>query len=73
MYRGIFRVSIFRNILDQLIFNDEYEAIDKNLTDSNVGRRRGRNIRDNIFVLSAIINSIKKGKAEGCDIIVTYV
>ena len=73
MYRGIFRVSIFRNILDRLIFNDEYETIEKNLTDSNVGGRRGRNIRDNIFVLSAITNSIKKGNAEACDVIVTDV
>ena len=60
-YRGIFRVTVFRNILDRLIFNDEYETIEKNLTDSNIGGRRGRNIRDNIFVLNAIINSIKRG------------
>ena len=35
-YRGVFRVSVFRAILDQLIYNDEYENIDSNLTDSNV-------------------------------------
>ena len=29
MYRGIFRVTIFRNILDGLIFNDEYETLEK--------------------------------------------
>ena len=67
-YRGIFRVTVFRNILDRLIFNDEYDTIETNLTDSNVGGRRGRNIRDNIFVLNAIINSIRKGKQEPCDI-----
>ena len=33
-YRGIFRVTIFRNILDRLIYNDEYSNIDSNLTDS---------------------------------------
>ena len=60
-YRGIFRVSIFRSILDKLIYNDEYNTIDSNLTDSNVGARKGRNIRDNIFVLNAIINSVLKG------------
>ena len=60
MYRGIFRVTIFRNILDRLIFNDEYNTIEMNLTDSNVGGRKNRNIRDNIFVLNAIINSVKK-------------
>ena len=58
-YRGIFRVSIFRAILDRLIYNDEYHNIDKNLTDSNVGARTNRNIRDNIFVLNAIWNSNK--------------
>ena len=72
-YRGIFRVTVFRNILDRLIFNDEYETIENNLTDSNVGGRRGRNIRDNIFVLNAIINSVKRGKEEPCDITVNDV
>ena len=73
MYRGIFRVSIFRNILDRLIFNDEYENIERNLTDSNVGGRRGRNTRDNIFVLNAITHSITKGKEDARDVIVTDV
>ena len=61
-YRGIFRVTIFRSILDKLIYNDEYEKIDKNLTDANVGARKGRNIRDNIFVINAIMNSLKGNK-----------
>ena len=72
-YRGVFRVTVFRNILDRLIFNDEYETIEKNLTDSNVGGRKGRNIRDNIFVINAVINSIKKGKEDPCDITVNDV
>ena len=66
-------MSVFRHILDGLIFNDEYAKIDSNLTDSNVGGRKGRNIRDNIFVLNAIINSIKKGNEEACDITVNDV
>ena len=73
-YRGIFRVTVFRNILDRLIFNDEYDTIENNLTDSNVGGRKGRNIRDNIFLcINAIINSIKKGHEEPCDITVNDV
>ena len=66
-YRGIFRVTIFRSILDKLIYNDEYENLDKNLTDSNVGARKNRNIRDNIFVLNAIMNSIKKNNQKAID------
>ena len=56
-YRGIFRVTIFRSILDRLIYNDEISKIDSNLTDSNVGARKHRNIRDNIFVMNAILNA----------------
>ena len=67
-YRGIFRVTVFRSILDRLIYNDEYSTIDSNLTDSNVGARKGRNIRDNIFVVNAVINSITKGNQEPVDI-----
>ena len=67
-YRGIFRVTIFRSILDRLIYNDEYSNIDSNLTDSNVGARKNRNIRDNIFVLNAILNSQKKENEEALDV-----
>ena len=35
--------------------------VDKNLTDSNIGGRKGREIRDNLFVINAIINSVKNG------------
>ena len=66
-YRGIFRVCIFRTILDRLIYNDEYEVIDSNLSDSNVGARKSRNIRDNIFVVNAIANSVVKGKEKSVD------
>ena len=40
-----------------MIYNDEYEKIGKSLSDSNVGNRKERNIRDNIFVLNGVINS----------------
>lgn len=59
-YSGIFRVKIFRSILDRLIYNDEIDKIDANLTDNNVGARKHRNIRDNIIVMKALRNSISK-------------
>ena len=67
-YRGIFRVVILRSIMDKLIYNDQYPVIDSNLTDSNVGARKERNIRDNIFVINAITNEAVKKKKEGIDI-----
>ena len=67
-YRGIFRVVALRSILDKLIYNDEYPVIDENMTDSNVGARQERNIRDNIFVINAVMNEIVKKKLKGIDI-----
>ena len=43
------------NILDKLIHNDEYETIDEHLTDGNVGSRKRRNVRDNLFVVNAFL------------------
>ena len=63
-YRGVFRVTVLRSILDRLIYNDSFHIIDENITDGNVGARKQRNIRDNIFVLGAIMNSVINGKQE---------
>ena len=67
-YRGVFRVIIFRSILDRLVYNDIYPTIDSQLSDANVGSRKGRNVRDNLFALYAVINSIKSGNEEACDL-----
>ena len=67
-YRGIFRTPVLRNILDKLMYTDEYENVDKNLTHCNVGSRKRRNIRDNLFVINAISNSCKQNPNEPTDI-----
>ena len=72
-YRGIFRVSTLRSILDRLIYNSNYETIDSNLSDGNVGARKRRGCRDNIFVLSAINNSVLNDKSDPIQIQVTDV
>ena len=72
-YRGIFRVTVLQSILDQMIYNDNYWVIDENLTDGNVGARKERNVRDNIFVMNAIINSVINGQMPPIQISVTDV
>ena len=57
-----------RCILDRLIYNDVYPVIDSNLTDANVGARKGRNIRDNLFVLNAVTNSVIRGSEGACEV-----
>ena len=69
-YRGVFRVTVLRNMLDRLVYNDICQDIYTNLGDANVVCRKGRNIGDNLFVVNAVINSVSRGKKESCDIAV---
>ena len=72
-YRGVFRLPILKSILDTLIYNSSYETIDKNLSDGNVGCRKERGCRDNIFVISAISNSVVNGTSPPIQVQVTDV
>ena len=49
--RGIFNVIRARSIIDNLVCNDYYQTIDESMSDSNVGGRKERNIRDNLLML----------------------
>ena len=60
--RGIFIVTIFRSILMKLIYNDKYSTIDSNMSDSNVGARKRKNIRNHIFVINGIIHDVLSSK-----------
>ena len=69
--RGIFIVSIFRYMLMQLIYRDKYTIIDKNMSDSNIGSRKKKNIRNHIYVVNSIIQDVLSKKAnEPIDIMV---
>ena len=61
--RGVFVSTIFNTILQKLIYNDNYDTIDSNLSDSNVGARKNKNIRNHTFIINGIINdSVKTNK-----------
>ena len=66
--RGIFILTVFKKILDKLIFFDNIEDIDGNMSDSNIGARRNRNIKNHLFIIYGVINSVIKGKEECIDI-----
>ena len=62
--KGIFIISVFRKFLDKLLYHDKYPDMDKNMSDSNIGARRERNIKKHLFVVYGIINSVlKDGKS----------
>ena len=67
--RGVFNLVKVRSLLDKLIYNDIYPVVDAALSQSNIGGRRGRNIRDHLFVLNSITNEVKSSKSDDIDII----
>ena len=49
--RGIFTQSVFKKIVDRLIYQEKYPLIDKSMTDSNIGSRKRRNIKNHLFII----------------------
>ena len=60
--RGIFLVTTFRSILMKLIYLDKYKTIDENMSDSQIGGRKGKNVRNHVWVLNGIINDVLSRK-----------
>ena len=66
--RGIFILTALKKILDNLIYIDKFEDIDKNMSDSNIGARKGKNVKNHLFIIYGIINSVIKGNEPCIDI-----
>ena len=66
--RGIFILTALKKILDKLIFLEKFDDIDKNMSDSNIGARKGRNVKDHLFIIYGIINSVINGKETCIDV-----
>ena len=66
--RGIFIVNLFRSILMKLVYNDKYSIVDSNMSDSNVGARKGKNIRNHLFIVNGVINEVVQDKSKSLDI-----
>ena len=60
--RGIFRVSVIRSILMNLIYNSNYPEIDKQISDCQMGGRQEKGCRNNIFVINGIIHDVMNSK-----------
>ena len=62
--RGIFLITIFRTILMKMIYNEKYQIIDQSMSDSNIGARKQKNIRNHIFVVNAILHDVLHKKSK---------
>ena len=58
--RGIFIMNIFKSIMMKMIYNQEYETIDSNMSDSNIGARRGVRYQRNPDLTKSVMSGNKK-------------
>ena len=53
---------------DKLIYQEKYPLIDENMSNSNIGARKRRNIKNHLFIIYAVINSVMKSESSCVDI-----
>ena len=68
--RGVFNLVLFRKILDKLIYQDNFSQIEANMSESNIGARKERNVRDHLFVVHGIVNDIVHKKEKSADMLI---
>ena len=68
--RGIFIVNLVRSIMMKLVYQDKYSVVDENMSDSQIGARKKKNIRNHIFVLNGIINEALNTKGKSIDLLI---
>ena len=56
--RGIFRVAVLRFILMRLVYNEKYPEVDSNMSDCQMGGRKHKGCRNNIFIVNGIIHDV---------------
>ena len=60
-------LTVLRKIMDKLIYNDKYPSLEKNMSDSNIGSMKNKNVRNHLFMVYGIINDVIKGKKKCID------
>ena len=53
--RGVFIVSIFRSILLKMLYKRTYKTVDESMSDSNIGARKKKNVRNHVWMVNGII------------------
>ena len=63
--RGIFILGVLKKICDKLLYLDKYPDLEANMSDSNIGARKQKNVRNHLFIVYGIINSVLRD-GRGC-------
>ena len=53
-WRGIFVTSVIRTILMKMLQERSYEKVAYSMTDSQIGARRKKSVRNHVFILNSI-------------------
>ena len=51
-----------------MVWSEVYDILEDNMSDSNVGGRKKKNIRNHVFIINGIINDVINGEAEPVDV-----
>ena len=62
--RGIFVVTILRSILMKMIYFDYYSILDQSMSDSQIGARKGKNIRNHLWIVHGVISDVLSTKTK---------
>ena len=46
----------------KLLFKDNYDILDSNMTDSNIGGRKNKRIQDHLFIVNGILFDVTRHK-----------
>jgi hypothetical protein len=65
---SIFVLTVIRGIPDWLLYNDLYPEVEENMSNSNIGALKNKNVHNHLFIVHGIINSVVKGEAKCIDI-----
>ena len=60
--RGLNRVSVIRSIFMRMLYNIQYPSIDLNISDMQMGGRKNKGCRNNLFIINGLIHDSLKCK-----------
>ena len=52
----------------RMIYNTKYDIINRNMSDCQMGARKAKGCRNNIFVINAIIHDVMKGRKKAVNL-----
>ena len=68
--RGVIMGSVFNTILMNLVYLDQYDTIDENMSYSNMGSRKNKGTRIQNFIINAVLNEAAQSRNINLEVLV---